>query len=101
MVLSSTSTMPSAPRVAVSPFGSGPRGRYGIRLSGSRVSAVLSLDGLLDDERLNGLHPITRELAPEQQVAAVDTDDLDDAVVTIEQLCTLWGGGCGGLLPVR
>src|SRR4051794_35407813 len=58
------------------------------------------LDRLLDDRRLEGVYPVTRELSPELYVAVVDRD-LGDAVDVVERACQQWGGACTGLVTVE
>ncbi len=55
--------------------------------------------GLLSEDRLDGPHPVVRDVGPELYAFLVDADDLDDARETIRENCEAWGGGMWPLLP--
>ena len=57
------------------------------------------LSQLLDDERLQGAYGIERLLGPRRVAALVDSDSVDDAVDVVDELCLLWGGSAGALIP--
>jgi hypothetical protein len=55
---------------------------------------------LLDDRRLEGEHPVWREIGTYLQAVMVGKADLDDAIVAVETLMQLWGGGAAPLIPI-
>lgn len=56
---------------------------------------------LLDSRRLEGQHPVWREIGTYLQAVVVSGQALDDAVAAIEYLLQLWGGGAAPLIPVK
>jgi hypothetical protein len=58
-------------------------------------------DFLLDERRLDGLHPVTRAIGSELQPLMVDGHDLDDAIAAIADLSQIWSGGGAVLIPVE
>jgi hypothetical protein len=55
--------------------------------------------GLLSEDRLNGSHPIIRDVGPELYAFLVDAANLEDARQVIRRNCEAWGGGMWPLLP--
>jgi hypothetical protein len=54
---------------------------------------------LLDDERLDGTFGIERLLSPRRLALVVNDSDMADATSAVEELCLVWGGSVGALIP--
>ncbi|MET8763090.1 hypothetical protein [Lentzea sp. NPDC004782] len=62
---------------------------------------IVVVRGLLDNELLDGPHEVSTWLRPVRCAHPVAVGDVPGALMEIEWLCQLWGGGGRPLLPVR
>lgn len=56
--------------------------------------------GLLDDERLEGPHEVHVSFRPERVAVPIAAGAVDEAILTIQAQCQVWGGGTTPLIPL-